>query len=183
MTYTPLPADGDMGGGMSGATGGSAGGGSIGMGAGAAMGLQGIGGLFGAYASYEAGHANGAVMRFNADYERQLAHQSMESGEFNAALTDLKGANLAGQQASSAAGQGVVAGAGSAGSNVSTSNAMSETDKMMIRLNARRQAYGHEIAAESDQTAGDNAIRQGNMGAVSSVLGSAGNIASFAALL
>lgn len=147
------------------------------------MGGQGIGGLMTAWGQHEAGDANGDILRFNADYKRTLSAQTMESGEFHAGVADLKETQLAGAQASSAASQGVVVGAGSAGSVVADSLAMSESDKTMIRLNARRQAYGYNVSAESDSLAGDNAIRQGNMAAAGTVVSSAGSIGLMAAML
>jgi len=150
---------------------------------GAAMGMQGIGSLMTAWGQHEAGDANGDILRFNADYKRTLSAQTMESGEFHAGLADLKETQLAGAQASSAASQGVISGAGSAGSVVADSLAMSESDKTMARLNARRQAYGYNVAAESDSLGGDNAIRQGNMAAAGTVVSSASSIGMMAAML
>ncbi len=151
--------------------------------AGPIMGAQGAGSLLSAYGAYEAGQSNSAIYRFNADYARTQAEQTLQSGEYIAGVSDLKETQLAGTQAAGFAGQGVVSGAGSAGTVVDASAAMSEQDKAMERLNARRQAYGFEVAASNDDFQGDMAKRLGNMQAGASLLQGAGSIATTAMML
>lgn len=155
------------------------------MGAAAApiVGLQGAGMVLGAYGNYESGQANSAIDRMNAAYARTQAAQTLEAGEFKAGVTDVKETALAGAQASSFAAQGVVAGAGSAASVVEASDAMSQADKGMIRLNASRQAYGFETQAANDDFQARMARRMGDLGAVSSVVQGAGQMAFTSAML
>ncbi len=155
----------------------------MGSAAGGIAALQGSGAAIGAYGQYQSGQSNSAILRLNADYARTQAAQVLESGEFQAGVSDLKESQLAGAQASSYAGQGVVAGAGSAGTTVASSEAMSDAQKNMIRLNASRQAYGFQTTAENDEFQANLAKRQGNLGAISSVLGGAGQIAFTSAML
>ncbi len=155
------------------------------MGAAAApiVGLQAGGSLLSAYGNYESGQANSAIDRLNAAYARTQAAQSLEAGEFKAGVTDVRETELAGAQASSFAAQGVVAGAGTAASVVHASDAMSEADKNMIRLNASRQAYGYETTAANDEFQARMARRLGNLGAATSVMQGAGQAAFTASML
>lgn len=147
------------------------------------MGLSAFGSLTNAYASYQSGHANAAIDRLNANYDRLRSRETLENGEYRAGVLDLRSSQIAGAQATSAAGQGVVAGAGSAGMVQQSSYAGLSADSNMIRLNARREAYGYEVAASSAEYRADQAIRAGNMQAVGSVLQGAGSLATGAAML
>lgn len=150
--------------------------------AGVGAGMQGVGSLMSAYGQYEAGQANAAILRMNAAYARTQSAQAMESGEYRAGIADLKETQIAGSQATSFAGQGVVSGAGSAGTVVQSGEAVSMAEKAMIRLNAQRQAYGYEVAASNDDFQADMAKRQGIMGAESSLISGVGSLAMTAAI-
>lgn len=147
------------------------------------MGLQVAGSMMSAYGAYQSGHANAAILRMNAEYARTQAAEARQAGEYQAGIVDIKEAGMAGAEASSFAGQGVVAGAGSAASVVTTSAAVSEADKAMLRLNASRQAYGFEMQATNDQFQADMAIRGASWGAATSVVQGAGQAAFTGAML
>lgn len=155
----------------------------MGNSAGGIMAGQGAGSLLQGYGAYEAGRSNSAIDRMNAAYARTQEAQALQSGEFMTGVQDVKEAQLAGAQASSFASQGVVAGAGTAGQVVKASEAMSEENKAMIRVNASRQAYGFETTANNDEFQADMAKRAGDLGAVSSVISGASSMAFTAAML
>lgn len=142
-----------------------------------AMGLDALGGIIGAYSSFQTGRANEKVDRLNADADRLSAMESLQIGEYQAGVNDIHESLLAGAQATSFVGQGVIAGAGTAASVAAASDAMSEQDKAMIRINARRQAHGYEAAAVSADFQGRMAARAGRLGAVGSLLNAGGSIA------
>ena len=151
--------------------------------AGAIVGMQGAGMLLGAYGQYQAGQANSAILRMNAAYARQQEAQALEAGEYQAGVRDLKETQLAGEQASSFATQGVVAGAGTAGSVVTAGEAMSQADEAMIRVNARRQAFGLESQALSDEFQAKMAKQGAGWGAATSVVSGAGQMGMTYAML
>lgn len=148
-----------------------------------AMSAQAGGGIMSAYGTYEAGQANAAILRTNAQFERTKAQQTLEAGEYQAGVIDERSTQLAGKQAVSFASQGVVAGAGSAATIVTASEAVSDQDKAMARLNARRQAYGYNIAAANDEFQADMAKRTANMQAAGTLLSTAGQVGMTAMMI
>ena len=140
------------------------------------MGMQAFSAAFNAYAQWSSGQVNNAILKHKAEFARTQAAWSMEAGEYKAGLLDIHANRLAGAQASSYASQGVVAGAGSAASVVDSSAAATAQDEAMIRLNARRVAYGLEVSASNDDFNARMARRSANMGAAGSLIGGATNI-------
>jgi len=135
------------------------------------------GGALGAYGSYESGKANRDIDRANAEVARMKAEQSVEAGEQQAAIQDVKGRQLEGAQRAGFAGQGVVSNAGTAGMVESSSEAMSEMDKLLIRTNARRQAWGYQSQANDYENQAEMAYKGGVTGALSSLIGAGGQVA------
>lgn len=121
---------------------------------GAAMGITAAGALSSIVAQNRAGVLNSRAAEFNADYERTRANQAVNAGEYSANVRAGQERKTEGAINAAAAGQGVVAGSGSAGHALATSEAASAADQMAIRTNAMRQAYGFEVSAsEQDQRA------------------------------
>lgn len=132
--------------------------------------LTALGGASQAYTSYEAGQSNSAIDQFNARNSRKQAEQSLQAGGMQAARVDTRETILRGQQTAGFAGQGVLVGAGTARSVVAGSEAVSEMDKLMIGINARRQAYGYEVAAANSDFQAHLAKVRGNEEALGSLV-------------
>lgn len=126
-----------------------------------------------AYSSFTSGRANLDRARLNAGLEREQAVQTQQLGEFQAGQTESKANLLQGAQRAAFASQGVVSGAGTSQAVYSASEAMAAQDEMMIRQNARRQAWGLNMHAMATEMGGEEAAREGNLSAVSSLLSGA----------
>ena len=129
------------------------------------------------YGQYRAGKANTAIARANEAYARMQAAQAIDAGEFAANQADVHETALAAHQAAGFAAQGVVSGAGTAGDVVKSSAVVSDADKAMIRMNARRQSYGLTAQANMYQTQGDMATKGANLGMAATLLSGAGQMA------
>jgi hypothetical protein len=129
-----------------------------------------LGGVNQAFSSYQAGQANKSIARFNATNDRMQAEQAMQAGSTEQARAATKEQILKGAQTSAFAGQGVVTGAGTARTVVAASEAASEMDRLMIGINARRQAYGYRVRAADEMFAGREAAIQGNEAALGSLM-------------
>lgn len=123
-----------------------------------------------AYSSHEAGNTNRAIDRFNAANDRVAAQQTLQSAGSAMARQDIKANILQGEQRSAFAGQGVLANAGTARAVVAGSQAVSEMDKLMIGINARRAATGHLQRAAYEDFQGDRAAAMGNERALGSII-------------
>lgn len=136
----------------------------------AAMLMTAIGGVSKADASYEGGKANQAIDRYNAKNSEIQAEQALEAGSSAISRSEIKSQVLRGAQTSAFAGQGVVATAGTARAVEASSAATSAMDQMMIGINARRQAFGFQVAAANSTFQGELARRAGTEGALSSLI-------------
>lgn len=116
-----------------------------------AMGFTGAGTLFSVYSQHQAGLYNRRAAEFNANYQRMLASQAIQAGESQAANRTLQARQAIGRTNAGAAGNGVVAGAGSAGAARASQEALSAGDIQNIRTNAARQAYGYDVGAMEQQ--------------------------------
>lgn len=144
------------------------------------------GGMYGAAIGYTAGAANQAgkaaqsLHGFNRAVRQIEADQLLQTGEYEAGIQDIKGKILQDKQRAGFAGQGVVVGAGTTQAVIDSTAAMSDADKMMIKLNARRAAFGALVGAENENMQGNLARMQGEQQAVSSVIGGVTQAASMA---
>lgn len=135
------------------------------------------GGAASAYSSYTAGQDNKNILRYNATLARLQAGQAIGAGEQEA------GRNLQQLRAEQAktnvafASQGVVAGAGTAGAVLSSEEAVSEMDRLMIRTNARRQAFGFQTVAANDDFQANNAASRGTSQAIGTLLDTGAKVA------
>jgi hypothetical protein len=128
------------------------------------------GGILSAYGHYRAGRVNLAIARHNAALARIQAAQALEAGRQAENVRDLKSRLAQGEIASNFAGQGVVVGAGTSRAVMDTELALSEMDKLMIGINARRSAFGFQSAAAAQEQRGEFAQKEGDMAAISTLL-------------
>jgi hypothetical protein len=132
--------------------------------------LTAIGGLTSAYASYMAGRANKKIADFNARMARVQAAQAIQAGEFNANRVAIAAQRQQGAAQAAEAGAGIVAGAGTAKAVEASNEAASNMDRLMIELNARREAYGFQVRAAADTMEGKLAEQKGAMQAGAALL-------------
>lgn len=148
------------------------------------------GGAVSAYGQYESGQATSAAASYqaqvaanNAAIARQNAELSMQAGEQQAGISEMRtranvGTTKAGQAAS-----GVDVNSASS-TNVRAGEAeIGQLDALTIRSNAAKQAYGYEVAATSDTAQSQlesmeasNAKTAGTLGALGTAIGSIGSV-------
>jgi hypothetical protein len=137
---------------------------------GIAMAMTAAGGVTSALAQLSAGKTNQAIARANASVAESKAEEATNAGEFAANKAIERGRQLEGVQRAAFAGQGVVAGAGTAGLVQKDTEQVSAVNAEMIKRNAAREALGLTTQAKTDIMQGDAAAAQGRMGAVSTLL-------------
>ena len=166
----------------------------------AALALSGISSLFGASGAREQGQATQQADMFkammaisNAQTEQQNAAWSMAAGDVAASNRGLRGRfQVGGQKVSFASTQGGGEGVDVNGKSVQDvlagTGMATMQDSLTIRSNAAKEAYGHQVAAQSDeaqammdQMAGKNAQRAGEMSADTSLLSGASSVLGTAA--
>lgn len=173
-------------GGTAAAAAGTAGGlGAIGAGASAAGGIVGAignlisGGSSKAMYDYQSGIAqmNKKISLQNADYARSV-------GETEAQTSGMKTRFTLGKIVSGQAGGGLDVNSGSNQRVQEGEQAIGTHDEAVIRSSAAKRAYGYEVEAATDEAqsqvykmAGKNAQTVGEIGAATSILGSASSVA------
>lgn len=167
---------------------------------GGSMALSGIGSLFGASGAREQGAATQTADTFkammamnNAQIERQNADWAMAAGDVAASNRGLQGRfQVGGQKVSFAATQGGGEGVDVHGKSVQDvlagTRMATMQDSLTIRSNAAKEAYGHQVAAQSDTAqatidtmAGQQAQRAGQISADTSLLSGASSVLGTAA--
>ncbi len=128
------------------------------------------GGLTKALAQDRAGRANQRLARINAHLARTQADQAIQAGDFAANRVATKEAVMEGADRARQAAGGTVVGAGTSRLVAASSKAAAMADEQMIRLNARRQAYGFNAKASIDDFEGKLARQGGRMAAAETLL-------------
>ncbi len=128
------------------------------------------GGIAKAWAQDKSGRANQRLARINAAGARVQADQALQAGEFNANRLAAKEGVMQGAEDAAQAAGGTVVGAGTSRLVAASSKAAAMADEQMIRLNARREAYGFNSRAAIDDFQGDLAKREGRNAAVETLL-------------
>ncbi len=129
-----------------------------------------IGGAGTAWAQYSAGRANQRLARINAAGAKRQAAESLQAGQFASNRVLAQEGQAEGAQVAAQAAGGTVVGAGTSGLVRASGRAMSNMDRFLIQLNARRQAYGFQSRAAIDTFEGKQAAAQGDMAAVKTLL-------------
>lgn len=129
---------------------------------------------------YQAGVAkvNQRIALQNADYERAV-------GTVEAQRSGMKSRFTAGNIITGQVAKGFKVNSGSNAAVTDSANLVARMDQQTIQDNSLRRAYGHDIEAykEANQesiykAAGENAETAGQIGAISSILGSASSVSS-----
>lgn len=158
----------------------------------AALGTSAIGGLTGAAGSIIQGNAassaakyNSEVAKANAAAARQAAAQAGAAGDERAFETGLRTRQRVGAIETNQAASGIDVNKGSAVSVRASQEALGQLDALTIRSNAAKEAYGYNTQASSfesesnlDKLQAEEAQSAGQLGAATTLLGSAGSIGS-----
>ena len=130
--------------------------------------------------TYQAG-----VAQLNTTIEKQNADYARASGEVEAQQSGMKTRFQVGSERAAQGGSGLDVNTGSPLAVRESTQEVGAEDTAIVRSNAARRAYGYEVeAAQSTAQAGldlmsaTTAKTAGNIGAVSSLLGGAGSVAS-----
>jgi hypothetical protein len=129
-----------------------------------------VGGLTSAYASYASGQANARIARINAKLAQRQADQAIQTGHLAVGRVQSQERQIEASQQASAAGQGIVAGAGTQRNLAESSQAAADMDERMIGLNAAREAYGYKSRAAIDTFQGRLAEQEGTAAAAETAL-------------
>lgn len=157
------------------------------------MGLAVAGAGISAYGKYEGGQATQAQMAYqaqvaqnNAQIAKQNAQWDIQAGEAAANAQGLKTRAQVGSTVAKQAAGGIATGVGSAAQVVAGEREVGMINAMTIRSNASREAYGQEVAATSDEAQaglyemeGKQAAEGGDLGAMGSLLSSAGSFGKY----
>jgi len=145
-----------------------------------------------AYGSYQAGQAKGAasdyqagVAKINQQIEEQNASYSRDVGEVQAKESGMKTAQTIGLIRANQGASNVRVGTGSPAQIQSSQLEVGQYNESVIRSNAAKVAYGHEVQALTagtqaslDTMAAETSKTTGEIGAFSSILGTVGSVAS-----
>jgi hypothetical protein len=159
---------------------------AISIGAGVAGGAIGAGGsLFQGQAQSNMYAYQAGVARVNAAVAKQDSNYAREVGDVEATNSGMRTrAEVGATRAGMAAGN-VDINSGSGARVVASETAIGQENQATIRANAAKRAYGFDVKAAGDtatagamDVAATTSKEAGDIGAISSVIGSAGNVAS-----
>lgn len=151
-----------------------------------------IGGVVSAVGSIQQGQAakqsadyNAKVASANAQQAKNNATMAANAGEEQAAIQSQKTKAAVGSTLANQAAGGIDVNSGSAVDVRSSEADLGQLDALTIRSNAAKEAYGYQTQASNftaqsglDTAEGKNAQATGNLGAISTFLGSAGSAAT-----
>ena len=154
--------------------------------------LMAAGAATGAFSSISGGKAQGSmydyragVARANQQISAQNASYEIQGGEDRALISGERSRFRAGVIAAAQGASGLDVNRGSAPLVRAGQNIIAQQDQSVIRSNAGRLAYGQEVKgaeygaeATTDTLAGENARTAGNIGAITSLVSGASNVAS-----
>lgn len=156
----------------------------------AGMGASALGGGIKAFGSYEGGQATQAQMAYqaqvaanNAIIAKRNAQLDIQAGEAAANDRGMKTRAQVGSAVAQTAAGGVATGVGSAAQVVAGTKEVGMLDSLRIRSNASRQANADLVQANNytaqgqlDTMEGKQAAEGGDLGAIGSLLSSAGTV-------
>lgn len=157
----------------------------------ASMAMTAVGGGVSAIGSLQKGAAEKSMFGYRAavaDVNRQIAEQnadySLKVGEAQAQQSGMEGRFKVGGIIARAGASGIDVNTGSKARVIESVQEVATHNQAVIRSDAAKRAYDHRVAAsEASQQgqiyrmAGDNASSAGKIGAISTLLGTAGSVA------
>ena len=150
------------------------------------------GGILSAFGSLSQGTSNknmydyqAALARMNAQIDQQNAEFAMQTGNQQNMQFGLKAGQRLGQIKAAQAASGFAVNSGSAKQVVDSQQQLDKIDMATIRSNAAKTAYNYEVKGTMDEsqaglyeTAGKQSMVAGEVGAMSSFLGTAGSVSN-----
>lgn len=146
------------------------------MGATAAMGTVAMGTAANAYGKIRAGNDTKGIYDLNAGLAERQAQDAEQRGEIDAGRMRRKTEQVIGAQRTSLAAQGVDVNRGSALDVQADTAYLGELDVQTIKNNAAKEAWGLRTQAADYRNRGKIAKREGEFGAYTTVLSSAGSL-------
>jgi len=128
------------------------------------------GAYLGARAQYSAGKANQQIAEGNARLSEEQAADAFARGEEDVRRLEVKSRGLIGSQRARLAAQGLDIESGSALDIQADTAYMTEMDKMTIRTNAAREAWGYKAQAANYRFGGKVALQTGKQQAIGTLL-------------
>ncbi len=138
------------------------------------LGMTLLSGAMAAKAQSDQGAYNEKVAKYNAAVDLNLAEDVKKKGIAVETEEKLKAAQLIGRQKAAAASRGAVVDVGSSLRAQEDTQLISDINVMRIRENVERQVGVLERKAELGIAAGEQAESQAKIGAISTLIGSAG---------
>lgn len=151
----------------------------------AASAVSAAGQMYQGEAQAQAARYKAGVAKVNEQIAKQNAEYSLQAGEYEAFRQGQKTRYQVGQIKAMQAGRGLDVRGGSTAAVRESQHAIGLQDQAMIRANAAKKAYGHEVeavGARADQALyamGEETARTGSyIGAAGSILGGVSSVAS-----
>jgi hypothetical protein len=135
-------------------------------------------GVMAAGSAYQQGQVQKQVARNNATMAEYAAQDAQRRGEEDAAAISRKAAGLKGTQRSLMAARGLDLGVGTAAEIQDQTDFFGEADAATARFNASRDAWAYRAQGQDMMSQGKWAARNANAQAFSTLLGTAGSVAS-----
>lgn len=153
---------------------------------------QGLGAAVGAAGSIYSGYAQSSMYKYqagvagvNAKIARQNAEYSRSIGEFKAEQSGMKTRQQMGKVVTAQGASGFRVGEGSSGDVQRSVSMLGESEQNVIRSDAARAAYGHEVEALNFEAQKDvygmaakKSVAAGYFGAGESILGGVSGVSS-----
>ena len=158
----------------------------VGMGAGALGGItSAIGSIFSGKAQSNMYNYQAGVALANAKVAKQDAQYALDSGEVEAQQAGMRGRFQQGATKVGIASGNIDTSTGSGSQVLKSETEVTQENEGVIRANAAKRAYGFEVGAaedvaqsSADIAAGKTSVTAGDIGAVSTILSTAGNVSS-----
>jgi hypothetical protein len=143
-----------------------------------ALAASALGGTVSAIGAYQQGQVAKQVGRNNQIMAEYAAQDAQRRAGEDAIKVQQKAAQLKGAQRATMAAKGLDLGVGTQAELLDQTDFFGATDAATTRSNGNRDAWSARQQGANARAQGDAAARQGNLSAFSTVLGTAGNVAS-----
>lgn len=147
-----------------------------------AAGALGVQSMFNAKAASDQAEADAENLLARAALERLQAADATARGHVEEGRSRMASSMEASQARADATSSEIDTSSGTPASVFGAKAAVSELDALMIRSNAAREAWGHEVQAQMDERAARSRQKQGRMAVLGSFLGGAAGLTQLGAM-